>query len=173
MFGQITDVSDKSDLYNNIDKWTTTYGLDSDDLKCAIDVIGYKSSDEITAAAKIMEVCTSYIILKELIVPESNRLFEAAKTHIENHLSEDISPEQLCGVLGVGRTRLYDIFKSEANMGVSRYILRRRMQTARKLLKTTDRRVSQIARDVGFADYNYFSRVYKKTYGKAPKQYRK
>ena len=53
------------------------------------------------------------------------------------------------------------------------YILRRRMHKAKKLLKVTDLPISEIANNVGFSDYNYFSRVYKKTYGKSPKYYRR
>ena len=45
--------------------------------------------------------------------------------------------------------------------------------TPAKLLKQTDFSISEIAKRVGFSDYNYFSRVYKKTYGKSPKHYRK
>ena len=72
----------------------------------------------------------------------------------------------------IGRTRLYEIFKSELKMGVSKYILRRRLHRAKRLLKTTDMSISEIAHSVGFSDYNYFSRVYKKNYGKSPRYYR-
>ena len=73
----------------------------------------------------------------------------------------------------MGRTRLYELFDSEVKMGIAAYIRRRRMHRAKKLLKTTELSVAEIAEQVGFSDYNYFSRVYKKTYGKSPKRYRK
>lgn len=173
MFGQITDNFDKDNLYGNIENLNQKYGLDTDALKNGIATIPYKSSDQILAAAKIMEACTSYIIYKELIKPENDKIFEAAKNYIEKHLHEDISIEQLCKDLKIGRTKLYEVFRNEMKMGISKYILRRRMHRAKKLLKTTDLSISEIAYNVGFADYNYFSRVYKKIYGKSPKQYRK
>ena len=58
-------------------------------------------------------------------------------------------------------------------MGIAEYIRRRRLHKAKKLLKMTDLPISQIALAVGFADYNYFSRIYKKAYGKSPRYYRK
>jgi AraC family L-rhamnose operon regulatory protein RhaS len=57
-------------------------------------------------------------------------------------------------------------------MGIAAYVRRRRMHRAKKLLKNTTLSIGEIAHTVGFTDYNYFSRVYKKTYGKSPKRYR-
>lgn len=173
MFGQITDNPDKTFIYNNLEKWSSNYSLDRQALINSIDNITYKSIDEIEAAAKIMEACTSYIIYKELITPNNDKIIEGAKAYIESHLGEDISIEALCKHLEIGRTRLYEIFHKEFNMGISKYVLRRRLHNAKKLLKTTELSIPQIANDVGFTDYNYFSRVYKKHYGKSPKNYRR
>ncbi len=173
MFGQITDNPDKENLYENIKVWSEKYGLDADALKQGVATVPYKSTEQILAAAKIMEACTSYIIYKEMIIPENDKLFVAAKNYIENNLHRDISIEEICRELRVGRTKLYEIFRNELKVGISKYILHRRMHKAKKLLKTTDLPIAEIAHSVGFADYNYFSRIYKKTYGKAPKYYRK
>ena len=173
MFGQITDNSDKSNLYDKAKLWVEKYNLNVNSLKQGIAKIPYRSDEQIHAATKIMEACTSYIIYKELITPENDKTFDAAKTYIENNLHEDISIEQLCRELHIGRTKLYEIFRNELKMGISKYILHRRMHRAKQLLKTTDLSISEIAHNVGFSDYNYFSRVYKKTYGKSPKHYRK
>ena len=173
MFGQITDLPDKTALLEKIPMWSQKYGIDKAQLQKSISEITYKTPDEIQAAAKIMEACTSYIIYKELITPESNRILEAAKAYIEAHLSEDIKIEKLCSDLDVGRTKLYEIFRNELKIGISKYILRRRLHKAKKLLKTTELTIPEIASSVGFMDYNYFSRVYKTRYGKAPKSYRK
>ena len=173
MFGQITDNPDKTDLYNKINLWNETYGIDKSTLENGVNAITYKTDDEIKAAAKIMEACTSYIIYKELITPKNDKVFEAAKAYIEAHLDEDIEIEKLCAILNVGRTRLYEIFRKELKMGISKYILYRRLHKAKKLLKTTPLSIPEIASAVGFSDYNYFSRVYKKQYGKSPRHYRK
>ncbi len=173
MFGQITDRSDKEWLYRRASVLTERYSFDGKALRQSIDQITYKSAAEIDSAAKIMEACTCYILYKELITPENNRIIEAAKVYIEAHLGEDISISSLCEELQISRTKLYEIFRSELQTGIAGYILRRRMHRAKKLLKTTDFPVSRVASAVGFNDYNYFSRVFKKTYGKSPKSYRK
>ncbi len=173
MFGQLSDNPDKPFLFENIDNLSAHYGFLKSDLEQSIKNIAFKSKEEIDAAANIMEACTSYIIYKELITPEDNRIIEAAKLYIEEHLYETINITALCQELDVGRTRLYELFRTEVKKGIAEYIRYRRMHRAKKLLKTTDLAISEIAHQVGFPDYNYFSRVYKKSYGKSPKHYRK
>lgn len=172
MFGQIVD-NDKSDIYNKVPIWLEKYKFNEDILKEEIDKITYKNESEIQAAASIMEACTSYIIYKELITPKSSKIIIAAKEYIEKHLEEDISVNLLCNELEISRTRLYEIFRNELKMGISEYVLIRKLHFAKKMLKTTELSVHEIARKVGFTDYNYFSKVYKKRYGKSPRYYRK
>ena len=173
MFGQITDKPDKSALNEKLDYWENNCGISCEALENSISEIVYKTKEEIYAAANIMEACTSYIIYKELIIPENSKLINAAKAYIDEHLSEDIQIETLCAELKIGRTKLYEIFRKERNIGVSKYILKRRMHRAKKLIKTSELSVTEISQSVGFSDYNYFSKVFKKIYGRSPKSYRK
>ncbi|MFT7588235.1 MAG: transcriptional regulator GlxA family with amidase domain [Limisphaerales bacterium] len=48
----------------------------------------------------------------------------------------------------------------------------RKLDKAAKLLTNTSLRISDIAFDVGFLDIPNFSRLFQKTYGKAPSAYR-
>lgn len=173
MFGQITDKRDKSDIYEKLDYWEISCGINRQALKDSVSEISFKSEAEIYAAAKIMEACTSYIIYKELIIPENSKLINAARAYIDENISGDISIEALCKELNIGRTKLYELFKKELNIGVSGYILKRRMHAAKKLIKNTELPILEISEKVGFSDYNYFSKVFKKTYGRSPKSYRK
>lgn len=172
MFGQITDNPDKTKLCEKVSTFNEKYGFKKTDLERGIEKLVYKSIDEISAAAKIMEASTSYILYKELITPENSKIIENAKRYIEDHLGEDFSIAALCDELSIGRTKLYNLFKSEVKMGISEYLRRRRLHRAKKLLKTTTLSITEIAEAVGFCDYNYFSRVYKRTYGKPPRYYR-
>lgn len=173
MFGQIAESEDIPLLLSKIPELATKYGFQRETLETAISNIVCKTPDQINAAAKIMEACTNYVMYKELVTPENDRIFENAKKYIEEHLGEPFDINALCESVGVGRTKLYAIFRKEANMGISEYLKKRRLHYAKKLLKTTDLKVCEISDKVGFNDYTYFNRVYKERYGISPNKYRK
>lgn len=173
MFGQMTDNIKKDVVAKELIKYCADYGIPETDISASIAEIKYTDNEKILAAAKILEACMSYILLKELITPENDKIFLDAKEYIEEHLSESLEIHDICSHLDVSRTKLYEIFRKEAELGVSEYIRKRRMHRAKKILKTTKKPVWEIAQEVGFEDYTYFSRVFKSTYGKSPREIRK
>lgn len=162
MFGQITDIKDKAVLSDMV----KYFGIsDSSGIK-------YKSKKQIVAAGKLLEICTEYIMLKDMIAMENGQAIAIIKDYIKENLSSDLNVDEICAVSGVGRTKLYKMFKTECSMGISQYINEKRLLKAKKLLKVTDKSVAEIASECGFYDYNYFSRVYKKRFGIAPRKNR-
>ena len=61
----------------------------------------------------------------------------------------------------------------ELGLSFSEYITARRMQKAKELLKDDSRSIEEIANAVGYHDYFYFTKVFKKTQGISPSKYRK
>lgn len=173
MFGQIAEKKDLPSLLFKVPEMVTKYGFQSETLETAISNIVCKTPEQINAAAKIMEACTNYVMYKELVTHENDRIFENAKKYIDEHLGEPFDINALCEAVETGRTKLYGIFRKEAKMGISEYLKRRRLHYAKKLLKTTDLKVFEISEKVGFNDYTYFNRVYKERYGISPNKYRK
>jgi len=163
MFGQITDMKNKKDL----DRLATEIG-NKHDISCNITGIKFKSKKQILATAKLLEICTDYILIKEMVDAESNQIISRAKEYIKTHLAEDIKIAELTAYCNVGRTKLYEMFNKEFCMGISAYINDKKLEHARKLLKTTDLSVAEVSDAIGFLDYNYFSRVYKKKFGISP-----
>ncbi len=164
MFGQITDKKDKTELSALVEEINQKYGL-----SCKASGIKIKSQKQIAAAAKILEICTEYIILKEIIALENNRVIAEVKSYIKNNLSADLRVDEICRKCNIGRTKLYRMFREECGIGVSQYITEKRLNNAQKLLKSTNLTITEISAQCGFCDYNYFSRVYKKRFGISPK----
>ncbi len=67
---------------------------------------------------------------------------------------------------------LSHLFHLETGETLSRYITRVRLEHARQLLANTSMNVSETAWASGYADPGYFIRVFRREYGKTPKQYR-
>ena len=172
MFGQITDSVDRTELFESVSALCDNYKMDKNKTKKLLSSVEYKSNDTIIAAAKIMETCVSYIILKEMISPKGEMLTEKVNRYIDRNLS-DVTPEGICRHLNMSRTSLYEKFTAETQKGISQYITERRLASSKRLLKSTDFSISEIARMVGYSDYNYFSKVFKKFFGKTPNMYRK
>ena len=64
------------------------------------------------------------------------------------------------------------VFKQEMGRSIIDYLLEKRVEEAKKLLIEGSVPLRQIAEAVGFPDYNYFARTFKKRTGYTPVQYR-
>ena len=64
------------------------------------------------------------------------------------------------------------LFKKEIGVNFTDYLLNLRMETARKLLITTDEKIYTIAERVGVLDHKYFSLLFRKTFNMTPSQMR-
>jgi two-component system response regulator YesN len=87
-------------------------------------------------------------------------------------LDQDLSVSRLCKMLGIGKTRLSSDFKKYAGTTIAKFVLNVRMEKAQVLLTTTDLSITMISEQVGFHDYNYFCRVFRKYHGESPWAYR-
>ena len=74
--------------------------------------------------------------------------------------------------LSISKSKLYSICRAETGRTVGELICQRRMDAARTLLATTDDSVRRIAETVGYPDFNYFAKVFRRTCGMTPSEYR-
>ena len=164
MLGQITDNKNKEEFFEQMKALAKTYGV-GDSLDGMISKIKYRNEKQILAAAKILDACTGYVQMKEYVHPSGKELIDQIEQFVETHISEEIDVERLCREFHISRTRLYDLTRQYINGGIASFIRQKRLEKAKILLKTTDMSISEISDAVGFSDYNYFLRVFKKEYG--------
>jgi len=101
---------------------------------------------------------------------EDEFLQKVRKT-IEAHLEdENFGVEQLYSAVGVSRVQLYRKLKALTGHSPARVIRGLRLHRARYLLRTTELRVGEVARYVGFKDQGYFTKIYKKEFGELPSE---
>lgn len=92
--------------------------------------------------------------------------------YLERHYAEDISLEQLSKISIYSERQLTRIFKDVTGETIFRYLHQLRIERAKRLLLTTDAKVSDICTAVGFNDIRFFNKVFKKMTGLNPKHYR-
>lgn len=92
--------------------------------------------------------------------------------YIVLHAKETYTIAQLSEMAGVAETTFRKLFKAQTGKAPNAFMRELKLTTAAKeLLKTSDS-VNSIAYEVGFEDPNYFSRMFKKTFGVTPNEYR-
>lgn len=97
---------------------------------------------------------------------------EAAERYIREHISEEISREELAQAVYLSPTHLSRLFKKKHNMTLIDYITEQRILLAKELLKQENLTVSAVAAKAGYGNYSYFTKAFRKYTGKTPREYR-
>lgn len=85
----------------------------------------------------------------------------------------DVTLESLSEYFHLSKPYLSKYIKEKAGMTFQNAVKEERMKKARMLLKETGQTVETIAAEVGYENVEHFNRLFKKTYGITPVQYRK
>lgn len=92
--------------------------------------------------------------------------------YIYNHLHEAIRTEELARQTGLNRSYLSTLFKRETGQSLSAYILSKRMEAARNMLRFSDYSYAEIAAILAFSSQSHFIRVFRSQTGYTPKEFR-
>lgn len=92
--------------------------------------------------------------------------------YIFENFSDEISLEEISKVANLTPTAFCRYFKTHTNKTFSTFLTETRIYHSCKLIQNENRSLSEIAFDSGFNDFSYFSKMFKKIIGMAPKEYR-
>ena len=95
------------------------------------------------------------------------------KSYIDENLHRELTRQEIADHLFLSVSYIAAVFKKETGVSITNYMIRAKMELARKLLVSTDKTVNMIASACGYDDFAYFSKLFKKTFGFSPVQYRK
>ncbi len=93
-------------------------------------------------------------------------------TYIDKNFTHDFAMTELSDLVSITPQHLCKIFKETFNCTPGQYILNKRIEYAKRLIRDNEHQISEISYLCGFSDPGYFSTVFKKAEGISPMRYR-
>ncbi|GIO15536.1 AraC family transcriptional regulator [Cohnella xylanilytica] len=97
---------------------------------------------------------------------------EQARAIIISQYAEDISLQTVADSINVNSSYLSRVFKQETGENFINFLTKIRIEKAQSLLKDKNIRIYEVANRVGYPNTTYFSKLFKKTTGLSPEEYR-
>lgn len=101
-----------------------------------------------------------------------NALISNIKTYIYEHISLEISRNDIAAHVNLSPAYLSTFFKKETGTTINDFIRQERINFAKRLLKQTNLPVTMIAQNVGYNSMAYFSSTFRALTGCTPREYR-
>ena len=103
---------------------------------------------------------------------KSSIIVREAKNYIDEHYKEDISLQDVAGVLGYSDVYFCKLFKQNFGKSFIVYLNELRIGKAKEFLANPVINIKDISTEAGYRDANYFARVFKRMTGMTPSDYR-
>ena len=104
---------------------------------------------------------------------QEERTITLITRYLQEHLAEEISLSILAEEFHLSAQYISQLFKSEIGVGFLAYLTNIRMEQAKKLLLSTPLSIAEVSERSGYGDYRVFTKVFKKSEGITPSQYRR
>lgn len=92
--------------------------------------------------------------------------------YIEKNYQNDISRNDFAKIVYLNPDHIARIFRKETGISLGSYIIQKRIEAAKNLLENTGLPINSIADKVGYGNYSYFTKLFKKETGYTPNEYR-
>jgi len=90
---------------------------------------------------------------------------------LRNFFDKTLSLRMVSSYVGISENHLSSIFTKQTGQTFTEYVTELRVEKAKGLLRETNLKVYEIAESVGFANAEYFSKIFKKATGKSPNRF--
>ena len=104
---------------------------------------------------------------------QEERTITGITRYLQEHLSDEMSLSVLAEEFHLNPQYISQLFKNEIGVNFLSYLTNIRMEKAKKLLLSTSLSVAEVAEKSGYGDYRVFTKVFKKSEGITPSQYRR
>ena len=153
------------------------------ELNSCLDIMLHESSKTQPGHAEIcqhlLEVALIWLgrqslsLSSEASGPRASKECELIRRYIDNHFKEDLTLDHLAELAHLNKYYLSHSFRREFGTSPISYLISRRLDESRFLLRETDYSLSLIAEILGFSSLSYFSQCFRREEGSSPTEYRR
>lgn len=114
------------------------------------------------------------IMTVEVTIMENNKTtIQFLINYIEEHISQDITLEELADTVGYSKYHLHRMFTSLVGFSVHQYVIRRRLTESAKKLLFSELPILEIALDAGYESQQAYTYAFKGLYKMTPQAFRR
>lgn len=149
--------------------------------KGAVDIDNLmESADKAVEYLDEAAVCNAVKDMIEYLEPEQKEvptdtmkgIVRQAASYIGEHYFEELTLVSMANMYNVEHSYFSRVFRQEIGENLILYITKKRIEKAKEYMRRSDINLTEIAFMVGYDDYTYFSRVFKKNTKLSPREYR-
>lgn len=141
----------------------------------ALSEFGLNISDISTAELLFMALITHIEYLLKSppqTLSRKDNLYNEIVLYIRKNVSEPLSRTSVAAKFSISPDYLSHLFGEKTQRGFKETLIYYRLEMAKSLLKSSDLKITEVAKKSGFQDSNYFCRLFKKETKRTPTQYR-
>ena len=101
-----------------------------------------------------------------------DQVVDKVHQYIQEHIQEDIYITDIAGYVYLNDRHLMRVYRQKTGESILEYITKERLRLSREILSNTDHPISIVSDMVGYRNYSYFIRIFKREVGVTPQAYR-
>ena len=131
---------------------------------CLLNLIGF--------AVEIHSIPITKLINNQSSQSSQTESFKRVIQFIDKNIHSDLTLETVAHATFLSSNYISQLLKQKTGLAFVGWLTMKRMEKAQELLLMTDMRISQIAKEIGFADEGYFTRRFKQKFNYSPSEFR-
>ncbi|MBB6729861.1 response regulator transcription factor [Cohnella zeiphila] len=137
------------------------------------DTLLARSLDSVEDMEQYLSCLANTAMEYQVFAERPQSVVEQIKRHIHAHCGDPLTRNSLAEIVYLHPDYLARLFKKETGVSIGNYVIQARIEAAKRLLATTRLSVYAVASKVGYANYSYFSKLFKHDVGLSPNEYKR